>query len=158
MEELRHFNPYHDKLGRFTSKGGGAHRLSRKIKRARAVDSAFDKTIKIGKDKSPVSPAEKVTRDASSAIDSARKGTSAARSIKQRYSKKPKNDISKMSDQELRQKVNRMNLERQYNDLTSKDTEKGFDTAMDVLDVAGSVVGIAGGAAGIIATILMLKK
>lgn len=161
MEEkwLLHFNPYHDKLGRFTSKNGGAaHRLSRKVGRSRAIDAALDRNIKVGKDKSPISPVEKMTKDASTGVENAKQGIRAVRRLRDRNRKAPKTDLSHMTDQELRQRVNRMNLERQYSSLTTEDTSRGFDNAEDILDVFGNIVGIAGGTLGIIATIAMLKN
>lgn len=51
-------------------------------------------------------------------------------------------EVKKMSDEELRSRLNRINMERQYSDLTRKDTSKGFDTAKDVLAIAGSILAI----------------
>lgn len=58
---------------------------------------------------------------------------------KKRYGK-PSEDISTMSDKELRDKVNRMNLEKRYVNLSKSDTSRrsrGFDTASKVAN-AGS--------------------
>lgn len=149
---IRRYQPYSTaprKSGKAGKEVGEAKKSSKRITKA------FDKTIKVGKDKSPISPAEKSVREISSSIDSARKGLEAGKRIKQRNTKKKAIDLSNMTDQELKQKVNRMDLERRYNSLTSDDTEKGFDTAMDILDVAGSVIGVAG---GIISAILWLRE
>ena len=48
-----------------------------------------------------------------------------------------------MTDEELRKEVNRLNLEKQYSDLTRKDTVKGFDTVKDILAIVGSTAAIA---------------
>lgn len=61
--------------------------------------------------------------------------------------KRPKMDLSKMSDQEMRNQINRALLERQYNDMFNPQKEsRGKEYVMKTLDVAGSVLGVAGGA------------
>lgn len=59
---------------------------------------------------------------------------------------KERMDLSNMTDKELRDRINRELTERQYNDLfgkTKKPTvSKGREYARNVLDVAGSVLGI----------------
>ena len=67
-------------------------------------------------------------------------------------------DLSSMSDQEIREKVNRMNLERQYKDLATADVGAGKAYASDVLSTVGDVVTIAGGIATIAGTIYMIKN
>lgn len=48
--------------------------------------------------------------------------------------KKPRReDISKLSDQELRAKLNRMQMERQYKQMTETDVEKGKKYASKIL-------------------------
>ncbi|MFA1646197.1 MAG: hypothetical protein ACDS79_12085, partial [Enterobacteriaceae bacterium] len=50
----------------------------------------------------------------------------ARRSIeKERARAKAKIDVSDMSDEEIRRRVNRMNLERQYKDLMTSDVGAG---------------------------------
>lgn len=65
-------------------------------------------------------------------------------------SKRPLADIS---DAELKRMVARLNMEKRYSELTSESTRGGFDKVTDVLSVIGSVVGIAGSAAAIYATL-----
>lgn len=51
-----------------------------------------------------------------------------------RRSKKSKNnDLSKMSDAELRQKINRMQMEQQYNNLSKPRVNAGVKFTQDVL-------------------------
>ena len=74
--------------------------------------------------------------------------------------KKEKLDLSSMTDKELRDKINRYNLEKQYNDLFGKEyvtVSKGQLFASNILDVAGSILGIGGSALAIALAIKDLK-
>jgi hypothetical protein len=67
-------------------------------------------------------------------------------------------DPSKMTDEELRQKVNRMNLERQYRDLSTSHINRGESITLATLDVAGDVLAVAGSAVAIAVSLQALKK
>lgn len=67
-------------------------------------------------------------------------------------------DVSKMSDRELQQKVNRMNMEQNYYRLKSADIKTGLDYASDILSTVGDVVTVAASAAYIMSTIHKLKS
>ena len=60
-----------------------------------------------------------------------------------------KTDLSKMTDDELRAKVNRMNLEQQYDRLSSSETSRGRSYVDDTLSIAGSALAITSSALGI---------
>lgn len=99
--------------------------------------------------------ADKVAKERQNAATSgsniARSGADIARTWK---SKSVKNSpASKMSDDELRKVINRMNLERQYNQLTGEDTRRGAEMAEKILMTTGAVIGIVGGTIGIVDTI-----
>lgn len=65
-------------------------------------------------------------------------------------SKKQKMDLSKMSDQEMRSRINRAMLEKQYNDMFApQTTSKGKQYASAVLETAGTVLTIGSSALGI---------
>lgn len=74
---------------------------------------------------------------------------------------KKKMDLSNMTDQELRDKINRANLERQYNDLFGGPAQvkvsKGRKFAQDALEVGGSVLAIGSSALGIALAIKELR-
>ena len=56
-------------------------------------------------------------------------------------------DLSKMSDQELRDRINRANLERQYNDIFgSSAVSKGRERASEILDGVGTALTLTGSA------------
>lgn len=73
---------------------------------------------------------------------------------------KPKTrmDLSNMTDKELRDRINREILERQYNDIFSpKKESKGREYANHVLEIAGSTLAITSSALGIALAIKDLK-
>lgn len=79
-------------------------------------------------------------------------------SIHRTKSKKTEMDLSKMSDKELRDQINRKILERQYNDLFApQKSTKGREYVSDILSTTGTVLGITSSALGIAITINKLK-
>lgn len=88
---------------------------------------------------------------ATSGANVARSGADIARTWKGKSTKN--SPASKMSDEELRRVINRMNLERQYNQLTGEDTRRGAEMAEKILMTTGAVIGIVGGTIGIVDTI-----
>lgn len=74
--------------------------------------------------------------------------------------KKEKMDLSKMSDQQLRDRINRANLEKQYNDMfgqNSTTVSKGRQYVSDILETAGTVLTIGSSALAIALAIKELK-
>lgn len=74
---------------------------------------------------------------------------------------KEKLDLSKMSDKELRDRINRTNLERQYNDLFGKDEvyiSKGREHLTKILEVGGGVLTVGSSALAIALAIKELKR
>ncbi len=64
-----------------------------------------------------------------------------------------------MSDDELRKAINRLNMEKQYNDLLqSADTSKGRRAVDNILAYTGSTLAIAGSALSIYTTVKGLKR
>lgn len=73
--------------------------------------------------------------------------------------KKERMDLSKKTDKELREQINRELLERQYNDLFSKESvSKGRRYLSDVLDNAGTVLAVGSSALSIALAIQQLQK
>ena len=78
------------------------------------------------------------------------------RSIKNR----PKNkmNLSEMSDKEMRERINRELLERQYNDMFApQKTSRGREYAAKTLEVAGSALAVTSSALGIALAIKELR-
>ena len=103
--------------------------------------------------------ADKVAKErqnaATSGANVARSGADIARTWKGKSTKN--SPASKMSDDELRRVINRMNLERQYNQLTGADTNRGAEMAEKILMTTGAVIGVVGGTIGIIDTLRKWK-
>lgn len=118
----------------------------------------FTPSLKNGKDKPNISPAEKMVKETKASLDEA---SSVARSVSQIKRSKAKNNnarqISKMTDQELKDAVNRLNLERSYKSLTESEINSGMSYVSDILGVVGGVVGIAGSTLAIVSAVKNLK-
>lgn len=74
--------------------------------------------------------------------------------------KKEKLDLSNMTDQQLRDRINRANLEKQYNDMFAQSTtkvSKGREYVSNVLDTVGTVLTIGSSALAIALAIKELK-
>lgn len=70
----------------------------------------------------------------------------------------PKPDYSHLSDEELRKRINRLQMEKQYSQLNAEYVNAGKRSADRALDIAGGVVGLAGTAATIALAINALYK
>lgn len=66
-------------------------------------------------------------------------------------------DLSNMSDKELRDAVNRMNMEQQYRNLSSQNVSKGQSYVSNVLDVAGVALSTTSSVLAIALAIKQLK-
>ena len=70
----------------------------------------------------------------------------------------PKMDLSKMTDQEMRERINRAMLEKQYDDMFNpKKVYSGREAVSDTLEIAGSVLTITSSALGIALAIKELR-
>lgn len=67
-------------------------------------------------------------------------------------------NLKNMSDAELREKVNRLNMEQQYNTLTSSQKTKGQIYTRSTLELAGSALAITSSALAIAISIKQLKS
>lgn len=80
------------------------------------------------------------------------------KSMKIQSRRTPKMDLSKMTDQEMRERINRAMLERQYDDMFNpKKVYSGRETVSDTLEIAGSVLAITSSALSIALAIKELK-
>lgn len=75
-----------------------------------------------------------------------------------RNTPKKRMDLSKMTDKEMREQINRELLERQYNDVFNPPTvSKGRRYASKILEGAGTTITLVGGALGIAVAIKDLR-
>ena len=106
------------------------------------VSKLFEKSVKSGKGKDNKSPAQVITEESGKAIDNA---SDILKLVKQ-YKKRPPSKAKSMSDDELRRVINRLDMERRYDQLT--ETKTGMDYAIDALQAVGSLVAI--GTSGVV--------
>lgn len=154
---------YQNKDGTLTNAGkihyressGGSSDNARK-KRKASVNRTFEQNIKVGKDKVKVntSDVEKMTKNFNNTVDDTKKVVDAFYKLK----KKPSVDLSKMSDDELRDRINRMDLERRYLSLMPEEISKGKQYFDSTLDAAAGIAGITGSIVGTIALMKTLGK
>ena len=145
---------------RYGSKENYESSRAKKKAKAKKFGSAFDQNIKNGKDKAKTSAAEKISKNANDAIDNTSRVVNASYRIHNRKKSKGQTvDLSKMTDQQLRDAINRSNLEKQYMaTITPQQTSKGKEYVDDVIDIVGGVAGIAGSIIGTVAIIKTIKK
>ena len=67
-------------------------------------------------------------------------------------------DVSEMSDTELRNRINRMNMERQYKQLKADEIVTGRDRISDILSGAGDLLAIGASAASIAVAVYTIRK
>ena len=70
----------------------------------------------------------------------------------------PKPDYSHLSDDELRRRINRLQMEKQYSQLSADNINAGRRSVDKAIDIAGGVVGLAGTAATIALAIHTIYK
>ena len=133
--------------------GNGSSESDRSEKRR----AWFDQAVKMGKDKPNKSPAEVVTSESQKTVGNIRKSIISARNI--RNSRKSSGaSVKNFSDDELRKRVARLQLEKQYSDLSSNTISRGEYVENNALDLTESMVGIAASAATVYAMLHMVKK
>lgn len=80
-------------------------------------------------------------------------------SIRRAKNKRTEMDLSNMSDKEMRDKINRALLEKQYRDMFApQTTTKGREYLSNILDTAGSVLTVGSTALGIAISMYTLKS
>lgn len=115
----------------------------------------LDQNIKRGKDKPNKSAVEVLAESGTKMIRDAEEATRLAQRIQE---SKNRPSLDNLSDAEIRAAVNRMNLEKQYRDLSKSDTQRGLDYIADYLEIAGRVSSILGTTATIASIIYQIKK
>lgn len=67
-------------------------------------------------------------------------------------------DTSKISDQELQKRINRLNMERNYKSLMTEDLSEGRSRVSSTLSILGDTLAIASSVAGIAVAVKQLKE
>lgn len=168
MNELQHHGIKGQKWGvrRYQNKDGALTTAGKKrFERDQRENAAKKKENRI--DVSTPDPSRWAKEDLDRSkrfVDASSDLVKKAQKIEQDSSPQPKRkklDLSKMSDKEMRDRINRELLERQYNQLFAEieadKASKGRDTVRSVLEVAGTTLGVASSALGIALAIKELK-
>lgn len=148
---------YQNKDGSLTN--AGKNRYDRDVRENNA--KVKDKRIKIdGPD--PKRWAKEDTTRAKKTVDAAsdlnRQLSNLNKAIPTSKKRRSTVDLSKMTDQELREKINRANLERQYNDICNPPTvSKGRQFVSTVLDYGGTALAITSSALAVALAIKDLR-
>lgn len=86
-------------------------------------------------------------------------GKSNSKTISKKNNAKIKDDLSKMSDQDLQKAINRMNMEERYSQvMNSRATSSGRDRVNRVLETAGTALAVTSSALTIAIALKELKK
>ena len=120
--------------------------------------SRAGKTVSSFNNKHLTKEGKKKVDTASSIVNESKNINNNIRNIRM---KKKKNaiDLSSMSDKDLQQQINRMNMENNYTNLiASRNVTKGEEFASRTLEVAGSVLAVTGSAVTIALGIKELRK
>lgn len=141
---------------RLRAKDMSDEELGSKVKRL-TMEKTYNKLSKESEGPSKVEKTKKVVDATSRLVDETKK-------IERDTSPKPtkkRMNLDNMTDQQLRERINRENLERQYSELFGEDAapkvSKGREYARNTLEAAGSVLAITGSALGIALAIKELK-
>lgn len=97
-----------------------------------------------------------IAKEGSKITESAKRTVKAAGDIKRTQSRD--DNLSELSDDELRKRVNRMNLEQQYKDLNSRNVSKGESYTLSALEIGGALLSTTASALTIALMIKQLKS
>lgn len=161
---------YQNKDGSLTAKGKKRYSKDADAagyKQTDADGNRYKKTKKGRVDTYNADPNKWVREDLGAGRKVADEGSNVANKLKKlnddsmRYKKqntKPM-DLSSMSDKEMRDRINRAMLERQYDDMFNpKKTSRGREYASQILETAGTVLAVGASAVGLAVGIMELKE
>lgn len=122
----------------------------------------LDQSIKKGKGKENTSPAEELSNSTSKSVSATARATRKIADANKRRrdpdeEKLIQKEMSNMSDQELRQKINRADLERRYADIRRSERTSALDSVADYLDIAADATQVVAGAATVAAIIYKIR-
>ena len=91
------------------------------------------------------------------ASEGANEASKLAKNLGKGGSRKRKQAVRRLSDDELRRRVSRLNMEKQYNSLTGNETKRGAEIVSNVLSTIGSIAAIGSSVASIALAIKTIK-
>lgn len=148
--------------------GDRPYQSEERARRKKAKDMSDQELQDAVKRKTLENTYKKLYPEAPSKLDVAKKSVDATRDLAREAKKfvpdKPKGrermDLSNMTDQELRTKINREILEKQYSDLFGPPEKepKGREFVREALEIGGSVLAVTSTALGIALAVQKLKE
>lgn len=119
--------------------------------------AASERAWKKGKDDKP-SNAEKIVNNTRNISNDLLKGYDQIKKSQKDPNEEERNKkISEMTDDELRKRINRLEMEKRYKDLDSRQINNGKDYVRETFEIVGTGISIATSAVGIIAAIKAIK-
>lgn len=144
-------------------KAKGTARLAAKSPSTSEV--LFGPQVKKGKDKEKSSNVKEMLKDIGDAAegagklaDHAKKRDKKVREANEKQRKQRQKEAKQMSDKELRDSINRIKMEREYESLTTKEVETGYDKFKEVMGEVKDVAVTAAEIAGLVLTIIKIKE
>lgn len=149
------------KNARFAASAGTAPsgKLTDEQKKA-LKEHLTDPNVKQGKGRDNITPIEDAAKDVGKLTDSGKKLTDVGKKYDPKVKeagKKASEEAKHMSDKELRDTINRIKMEREYQSLKESEVSSGWEKANEILDVAGTVVQIVGTLASLYLTYKIAK-
>lgn len=146
--------------------GGKAKGTARLAAKAPSTSEVlFGPQVKKGKDKEKSSNVKEMLKDIGDAAegagklaDHAKKRDKKVREANEKQRKQRQKEAKQMSDKELRDSINRIKMEREYESLTTKEVETGYDKFKEVMGEVKDVAVTAAAVAGLVLTIIKIKK
>lgn len=116
--------------------------------------------VKMGKGRDNITRGEKLAKDASTIVNETNKVYQSTKNIINRKkaeeaNKQRQKKIKDMSDSDLRKEIERMSLEKRYNELSNDKISSGHDYVSDVLNGVQGLVNLTG---TILGTLYIIKK
>lgn len=153
--EKRYYTHAKTRSSKFTKTLDGADKMASTVSSMHKTSRTIDRATGKIKDDAP-DPTGKKLEVATKSISVAKKVNKIAQ--EGRIVKQNKKTLENMSDSDLREMVNRMDMEQQYSNLRQESVNRGKATARDILDIAGDVLAIGASAAVIAVQINKLKN
>jgi len=143
------------RLGKATSKSMADDELKAKVDRLN-LEKNYDKLSSDKNDKS-ISKSSFET-GATAAKEAGNVLSTINRRKENELSNKKREEAKQLSDKDLKDKINRLNMEQQYRNLTTKDVDVGKSRVEDFLSISGSVLTVAAAGAGLALTVRQLMN
>lgn len=137
----KEFNKYDESIGKYYKQSKKNGRSDLEVDASRYVKEDMERSKRL------VDSSRNLSSDLKRAVDTSNKNR-----------KIPKMDLSNMTDQQMREQINRAMLERQYNDMFNPQKEsKGREYASRILETAGNVLAVTSSALAIALAIKELR-